>query len=168
MIIVDDRALTLTSVDLHLGKLKARFGDKLTVCEVDYLNQVVVEGDNQFDWKPQIVVSKKLKELARKHEVVMISPYQIDATGEARFAKGILDAADVALIMEPHDKDKKAISYNTTKIRGGPPLHFTSPIDWDTLRISPNSIERPHKEEKIKKTSKYKTSENASDSPPWG
>jgi replicative DNA helicase len=166
MIIIDDRALTLTSIDLHLGKLKARFGDKLTVCIVDYLNQIVVEGgSSQFEWMPQIVVSKKLKELARKHDVVMVSPYQIDATGEARFAKGILDAADIALIMKPHEN---AMSFDTTKIRGGPPMKFTSPINWDTLRISPISIERPQeeKEEKPKRKSKTnKTDEGAADLP---
>jgi replicative DNA helicase len=151
MIIIDDRALSLTSLDLHLGKIKARFGDKFTVAVVDYLNQIVVEGANQFDWQPQIIVSKKLKELARKYDIVMVSPYQIDATGEARFAKGILDAADVALLMEAHDKETGAMSFETTKIRGGRELQFTSPIDWDTLRISPIPMERPAAKEVIKK-----------------
>ena len=45
--------------------------------------------------------------------MVIVSPYQIDAGGEARFAKGILDAADIALVMEAHDKDKQAISFET-------------------------------------------------------
>ena len=151
MIIIDDRALSLTSLDLHLGKLKARFGDKLTVAVVDYLNQIVVEGAGQFDWQPQIIVSKKLKELARKYDLVMVSPYQIDKTGEARFAKGILDAADVALLMTAHDKETGAMSFETTKIRGGRELQFTSPIDWDTLRISPTPMERPADKEVIKK-----------------
>ena len=151
MIIIDDRALTLTALDLHLGKLKSRFGDKLTVAVVDYLNQIVVEGANQFDWQPQIIVSKKLKELARKYDIVMVSPYQIDASGEARFAKGILDAADIALLMEAHDKETGAMSFETTKIRGGRELQFTSPIDWDTLRISPVPMERPPEKEVIKK-----------------
>lgn len=165
MIIIDDRALTLTSIDLHLGKLKTRFGDKLTVCIVDYLNQIVVEnGASQFDWQPQIVISKKLKDLARKHDVVMVSPYQIDATGEARFAKGILDAPDIALIMEPHEN---AISFNTTKIRSGPPMKFTSPINWDSLKISPNSIDRPveKEKEKPKRSRKGKSEEGATDIP---
>lgn len=164
MIIIDDRALTLASIDLHVGKLKARFGDKLKVVIVDYLNQIVVEeGKSQFDWIPQIVISKKLKELARKHDVLMVSPYQIDATGEARFAKGILDAPDVALVMEPHDKELGAMGFKTTKIRGGPPVNFTSPIDWNTLRISPQSMETPQKQEKQKKSKSAE--ENATDVP---
>ena len=171
MIIIDDRALTLTNLDLHLGKIKAKFGDKFTVAVIDYLNQIVVEGASQFDWQPQIIISKKLKELARKHDIVMVSPYQIDSTGEARFAKGILDAADIALVMEAHDKDKAAMSFSTTKIRGGSELSCTSPINWDTLRISPISIDAPAPEEsksktrKIKKVSEIK--DDSSSDIPW-
>lgn len=170
MIIIDDRALTLTSLDLHLGKIKARFGDKFTVAVVDYLNQIVVEGGNdQFDWKPQIVISKKLKELARKYDIVMASPYQIDDNGGTRFAKGILDAADIALLMEAHPKEDNAISFETTKIRGAKEMKFTSAMDWDSLRISPVSIERPAAKEKegkdkLKRAGK-KEIEEASDLP---
>ena len=156
MIVVDDRDLTLSSIDLHLGKMKAKFGDGLKVAVVDYVNQIVIEGASQYDWQPQIEVSKKLKNLARKYEVVMVSPYQIDATGEARFAKGILDAADIALVMEAHDKDAQAISFETTKIRGGKEMNFTCPIDWDTLRISPMSIDKPAAKETVKKAGKKK------------
>ena len=163
MIIIDDRALTLTSIDLHIGKLKAKFGDKLTTVVVDYVNKVHVEGANRFDWQPQIVVSEKLKEFARKYDVVMVSPYQIDATGEARFAKGILDAADIALVLNAHDKDTGAISFETTKIRGASEMIFTSGINWETLRISPNSIEAPAAKETIKKAGKKKVDEPSED-----
>jgi replicative DNA helicase len=168
MIIVDDRDLTLGAIDLHIGKTKAKFGDKLGVVVVDYINQIVLEGNSQYDWQPQIEVSKKLKNLARKYEIVIVSPYQIDATGEARFAKGILDAADIALVMEAHEKDAQAISFETTKIRGGKEMAFTCPIDWDTLRISPQSIDRPSKKEPVKKTGGKKdnqTQELATDLP---
>jgi replicative DNA helicase len=154
MIIVDDRDLTLSSIDLHIGKVKAKFGDKLKVVIVDYINQIVLEGADQYDWKPQIEVSKKLKNLARKYEIVMVSPYQIDKDGEARFAKGILDAADIALVMEAHDKDTNAVSFDTTKIRGGKEMAFTCPIDWDTLRISPQSVDKPAPKETVKKSGK--------------
>lgn len=154
MIIVDDRDLTLSSIDLHIGKAKAKFGDKLKLVVVDYLNQIAIEGTDIYDWKPQIEVSKKLKNLARKYEIVMVSPYQIDANGEARFAKGILDAADIALTMEAHDKETNAISFATTKIRGGKEMAFTCPIDWDTLRISPQSVDKPAAKEAVKKVKK--------------
>lgn len=165
MIIIDDRDLSLSSIDLHIGKMKAKFGDKLAVVVVDYINQIVLDGADQYDWKPQVEVSKKLKNLARKYEVVLVSPYQIDAMGEARFAKGILDAADIALVMEAHEKEKEAISFETTKIRGGKEMQFTCPIDWDTLRISPQSIDRPQAQEKIKKAGNKKTEEAHVDLP---
>lgn len=170
MIIIDDRALSLTSLDLHLGKIKSKFGEKFTVAVVDYLNQIVVEGASQFDWQPQIIISKKLKELARKYDIVMVSPYQIDANAETRFAKGILDAADIALLMEAHVKESNAISFETTKIRGAKEMKFTSSMDWDSLRISPVSIDPPAAEAK-KEPKKDKLKRAGKDEPasdlPW-
>ena len=166
MVIVDDRDLSISSIDLHIGKMKAKFGDKLAVVVVDYINQIVLPGTNAYDWQPQIEVSKKLKNLARKYEVVMVSPYQIDASGEARFAKGILDAADIALVMEAHEKDAEAVSFETTKIRGGKEMGFTCPIDWDTLRISPQSIDRPQSKEVVKKAGKKKPDDQLADTGP--
>ena len=160
MIIIDDRALSLTALDLHLGKIKARFGDKFTVAVVDYINQIVVEGADKYDWKPQITVSTKLKDLARKYGVIMVSPYQIDATGEARFAKGILDAADVALVMEAGET---SMTFDTTKIRGGGAMKFTSAINWDTLRISPVPLDNPEHVEKIQKVGKKKKEQQVQD-----
>lgn len=169
MIIIDDRALTLSSIDLHLGKLKARFGDKLKVGVIDYLNQIVIDGDtNQFDWQPQIIISKKLKDLARKHNMILVSPYQIDASGAARFAKGILDAADIAVLMKPYPKENQAIGFETTKIRGGPPVNVTSSINWETLRVSPTNIDTPIEKEKIKKAGKPKTqTDEKAEDIPW-
>ena len=40
MIIVDDRKLSITAIDTY-KKLKSRFGDKLTIAVMDYLNQIV-------------------------------------------------------------------------------------------------------------------------------
>jgi replicative DNA helicase len=169
MVIIDDRALSLSAVDLHIGKFKAKFGDKLTTVVVDYLNQIVFDGNhNKFDWQPQIEVATKLKELARKYDVVMVSPYQIDDTGVARFSKGILDAADAALLMEVHDKDLQAMTFESTKMRGNRELKCTSPINWDTLRISPQSIDSPPPKERAstKKTkAKAEGTEDVTDIP---
>ena len=166
MIIVDDRDLSISSIDLHIGKIKSRVGDKLGLVVVDYVNQIVLEGADMYDWKPQIEVSKKLKNLARKHGVAIVSPYQIDSNGEARFARGLLDAADIALLMKPHEKETQAISFDTTKIRGGKELSFTSPIDWETLRISPVSIDRPEAKEKVKRAGKQKSDSKSDDKGP--
>lgn len=152
IIIIDDRNLTINAIDLHLGKLKAQFGDSLRVAVIDYLNQIVIDGaHNQYDWQPQIEVSKKLKNLARKYGIVMVSPYQIDSTGEARFGKGILDAADVAIVLDVPDKESNTIGFSTTKMRGGPEMAFNSGIDWDTLRMNPAEQEPPAPKEKSPK-----------------
>lgn len=165
LIIIDDRALTIAALDLHLGKIKAKFGDKFKVGVVDYLNQVSIDGLSMFDWQPQVLVSKKMKELARKHDVVLFSPYQVDAGGEARFAKGILDAADIAMLLAVQDN---TITFSTTKIRGGPPLVATSPINFTSLTISPQTIDKPEAKETIKKAGKKKAqAEEPADDLKW-
>lgn len=167
MIIVDDRALTLSSIDIHIGKTKARFGDSLRLVVVDYVNRVVNQNSTgkKFDWTEQVEISDLLKNLARKHDVTIASPYQIDASGEARFAKGILDAADIALLIEAHDKETKAVTFKTTKIRGDKEMEVTSGIDWNTLQISPTDIEKPSKKRKQKDDDSNKETESARDAP---
>lgn len=178
MIIIDDRELSLTAIDLHLQKLKSRFGDKLTMAVIDYLNQIVVSSTNSnsmYEWATQVYVSKKLKEFARKYDIAIISPYQIDANGQARFAKGILDAPDIALILDANSREDSVISFDTTKIRGGPPISFNSPVNWDTLKIYPQDVPKPSLKKDIKeednnkspfsKKSKQITKEDANDVP---
>lgn len=171
IIVIEDRNLTISKIDIRLGKLKAKFGDKLTACTVDYLNQIVLPGNhNKYDWQPQVELSTQLKNLGAKYDLVMITPYQVDASGEARFAKGILDAADIALVMKPVDKEAKCISYETTKIRGAAEQTFTSGMDWNTLRISPVSVEPPPKKESKKKSEAKEPAQQKDDSEgdvPW-
>lgn len=170
IILIDDRNLSITAIDMHVSKLKARFGDKFKLAIVDYVNQIAVQGGSQYEWIPQMELAKQLKNIARKHEIVIASPYQIDDGGEARLSKGILDCADIAIILEAHDKDKQAISFNTTKIRSAADMEFTSPINWDTLKISPQTIDKPKKEEKVKKVKKT-TADSSTGEPavdlPW-
>lgn len=181
IVLVDDRNLNISKIDIHLGKLKAKFGDKIAVCVVDYINQIKLEGTGQlfgqFDWKPQVEVSTQLKNLARKHDVVMISPYQVDKTGEARFAKGILDAADISFVMEVYDKETGVLGMRSTKMRSSPEQVFNSGISWDILRVCPVDAEPPQKKEKAapeegepKKKSKKATKEPVKDDSgdmPW-
>lgn len=152
MIIIDDRKLSLAAIDMHLGKLKAKFGEKFKLALIDYVNQIEVVSGAQYDWAPQMELAKGLKNLGRKHGIVITSPYQIDDAGEARMSKGILDCADIAILLEAHDKSEQALSFSTTKIRSSSDATFTSPIDWDTLTISPQSIEKPQKQDKKKKS----------------
>ena len=177
IIIIDDRSLSLAALDLHLQKIKAQFGDKFTVATVDYLNQIQVPGmeNGMYEWTNQIFISKKLKEYARKYDIAIISPYQIDDTGATRFAKGILDAPDMALLLDAHSKEDNCISMETTKTRSGPPIKFTSGMDWSTLKISPVDVPEPtkkkkgeDKEESVGKTPFAKKSDDGSKGDlPW-
>jgi hypothetical protein len=99
------------------------------------------------------VIADGLKSLSRKYDLTMVSPYQIDATGEARFAKGLLDSADRSFNFFPpaetetRDLESK-ISIHTTKMRNGKHMSFDVYMDWACVKINPNSStvinEKPH------------------------
>lgn len=133
LIIVDNQGLTLADIDMHINKFKSMFGDKLKVVVVDYVNQISIE--NMYDWMTQINLSKKLKDFARKYNVAMVTPYQIDKSGEARFSKGILDAADMAIVLTNQDD---YLEFTSTKVRNMAPFTFNAPIEWSTLKIDHN------------------------------
>jgi hypothetical protein len=144
IIIVDDRSLSLTSIDLQLQKAKAQFGDRLSLVVVDYVNQIETGiGKDLYDWQSQIFASKKLKEFARKYDLAMVSPYQIDEGGGTRFAKGLLDSPDSAFLIDAHSKEDGAMTFTSTKVRSGPDIEFTSTMNWDTLKLGPTTKQKP-------------------------
>jgi replicative DNA helicase len=134
--IIDDVQLSLARIDHYLNMMSSKYDVKM--CVVDYLNIVKVE--DRMDWKSQIGISDSLKTLARKYKVMMLSPYQIDASGEARFAKGVLDSADKSFRFMPSDlnEDPNALPFETAKIRNGKAMKFNVHMDWDCLRIDAN------------------------------
>lgn len=142
--IVYNPSLTLANIRTELDKKMNRLKPSLVV--VDYVNQVKRGGMasnsrmGQYDWTEQLEVSKALKTYAQEYEVPFISPYQIDASGEARFAKAILDAADAAFILDPHSKTDNIITFECTKMRNETDdISFTSVMDWASLRIGPET-----------------------------
>lgn len=142
IIIVDDRDLSIGAIDTQLATYKSRYGGDLAMVVVDYLNQVVIDGSRDiYDWKEQIAVSKYMKNLARKHSVCMVSPYQIDEGGTARFSKGILDAADTAQVIFKDEADPEHIVFVTDKMRGGSDSgkHKVKVI-WKTITIDPRAV----------------------------
>ncbi len=147
--VVYDASLTLSKIRAELDK-KSKTLD-LGVIIVDYINQVkrssMPHRNGQYDWTEQIEVSKALKCMAQEYEVPVISPYQIDATGEARFAKGILDAADAAYTLDAHDKEDNCMTFNCVKMRDNEELSFTSEVDWASLKIGPDSALTPSQRE---------------------
>lgn len=142
-------SLSLGSIRTELDKKMARL--KPRVILVDYINQVkrssIPNRMGQYDWTEQIEVSKALKTFAQDYDVLMVSPYQIDTTGEARFAKGILDAADAAFTLETYyNKDRvkeNIITFECAKMRNAEEKNFTSIADWDSLKFGPESASIP-------------------------
>ena len=144
---------------LSLSRIRQELESKVSqtdygVIVVDYLNQVkrsnAPSRGGQYDWTEQIEVSKTLKSIAQEYEIPVFAPYQTDNTGEARFAKGILDAADAAFTLETWSPEDEAITFNCTKMRSAKMEGFTSVMDWETLKIGPQSTINPKEREEIK------------------
>ena len=144
---------------LSLAKIRQELESRVAqrdygVIIVDYLNQVkrhnAPSRSGQYDWTEQIEVSKTLKSMAQEYEVPVFSPYQTDNTGEARFAKGILDAADAAYTIETWSPEDECITFNCTKMRSAKMEGFTSVMDWETLKIGPQSTMNPKDRDALK------------------
>jgi replicative DNA helicase len=139
IITVDNPSLTLSYIDATIAKFKSRLKENLTVVVVDYINQIAER--DAYKWDVQIQIAKKLKEFARKHEVLMITPYQTDEEGKTRFSKGILIPPDWAFITTAKKmsdgESRDSISFECTKARNDGSFHFESGIDWPTLKINP-------------------------------
>lgn len=153
----DERFEIVYDPELTVSKIRAECERKIPLIKpsailVDYVNVIklskVPSKKGSFDWTEQIQVSKFLKaEIAQKYGIPVICPYQIDASGEARFAKGILDSADAAFTLNPNSKDDRAISFTCTKDRRNPETDFISVMDWDTLKIGPETAVLQEKDE---------------------
>ncbi len=132
---------------LTLGRIRAELDKKCKTLEpavviVDYINKVrtsLQSKNGQFEWMEQMAISDKLKLLAQDYNVLLISPYQTDSSGEARMAKGILDPADAAFSLDAHKQEDGIITFNCVKRRNGPELSFTSKVNWATLKVGPES-----------------------------
>jgi len=156
-----DPSLTLSKIRAVLDKKVKPLNVGIII--VDYINQVKRSSlpgrGGQYDWTEQIEVSKALKSMAQEYDCTVMSPYQTDATGEARFAKGILDACDAAYTLETWDHEDACITLNCVKMRNGAMNSFSSTVDWDTLKIGPESALTP----KEKDDSSHKTGEDIND-----
>ena len=161
--VIYDPALTLSKIQSELDKKVNQLDVGVVI--VDYLNQVkrhnAPSRSGQYDWTEQIEVSKKMKLYAQEYETLFFAPYQTDASGEARFAKGILDAADAAFSLETWEQSDNCMTFNCTKMRSNRMQSFTSEVDWETLKIGPGSALNPKERENIE--SSMKTGENVDD-----
>ena len=151
--IVYDPMLTIGKIDAVL-KTKMNQLPDVGVIIVDYLNQVKrsLASGRQYEWTEQIEVSKTLKSMAQQYETMVFSPYQTDATGEARFAKGILDAADAAYSLNAWEQQDNCMTFSCQKMRSAQMQDFTSEMDWDILRIGPKSVLNPEDRQEMKES----------------
>lgn len=151
--VVYDASLTLSRIRSELDK-KIKSQMDVGVIIVDYINQVKrASGPSkhgQYDWTEQIEVSKALKSMAQEYNVPVFSPYQTDASGEARFAKGILDAADAAFTLETWSQEDNCVTFNCVKMRSASMKSFTSTMDWESLKIGPEPALSPKERESSK------------------
>ena len=150
LFMIDDESLTLNRVD-HYCNMFAQKYPAFNLAVVDYIN--IIKHDDQKDWKTQVTLAENLKSLSRKYDLTMISPYQIDASGEARFAKGILDSADRSFnfFPPPEEEDRQLnnkVTIHTTKIRNGRHMSFDVYMNWPCVKIDPTQSnvlnEKPH------------------------
>ena len=161
--VIYDPALTLSKIQSELDKKVGQLD--IGVVIVDYLNQVKRHNapcrSGQYDWTEQIEVSKKMKLYAQEYETMFFAPYQTDASGEARFAKGILDAADAAYALETWEQQDECMTFNCVKMRSNEMRSFSSVVDWETLKIGPQSQINPKEREAME--SSMKTGEDVDD-----
>lgn len=153
--VVYDPQLTVSKIRADVER-KVNTEMDIGLIVVDYINKVKLNATpskrGSFDWMEQIEVSTALKTIAAELEIPIYSPYQMDASGEARFAKGILDDADAAYKLHKYEEEDACITFECTKMRDGPMRDFTSEIDWDTLKIGPNSTLTPKERESSEST----------------
>lgn len=152
--VIYDPNLTLGRMNAEIDK-RLMLGEQIGLIVADYVQVVkrVVNTNhsiNHVDWQEQIQVSRGFKNIAETRLIPLYSPYQIDATGEARFSKGILDSCDAALTLKAHKGDKThCIEFAVTKMRSASDDEvFTSEMNWSNLRIGPRSVEPPREEGK--------------------
>lgn len=146
--VIYDPSLTLSKIRAELDK-RMKSSMDVGVIIVDYINQVKRSNTpsrnaGQYDWTEQIEVSKALKTMAQEYHAPVFSPYQIDSSGEARFAKGILDAADAAFTIDSWSKEDGCMTFNCVKMRSSNMTSFTSTMNWETLKIGPDTASTPN------------------------
>lgn len=137
--IVDDATLSISKIDYYISLLQQKSKAPIMAVCVDYLNILSdPEADSEVDWKTQNNLAKQLKTLARQHQMIVIAPNQIDATGKARFAVAIEDHIDCALKFLPSASQKKAgiLPIFIDKMRNGrDDFEFQMLVDKDTLQL---------------------------------
>lgn len=158
LFLIDDESLTISRIDHYCNLFKNKYPN-FNMAVVDYIN--IIAHPDKKDWKAQIELAESLKTISRRYDLTLLSPYQIDESGEARFAKGILDSADRSFIFFPPDDGGTGIKIHTSKIRNGAAIDFDVDMDWETVSINPNRSNLIN--ESINNKAKYGSKESEKD-----
>lgn len=141
-LIIDEEDLSPNRIDHFCNTFSNKYPN-FTMATVDYLNIVRVEDSRS--WLSQISIADHLKSLSRKYNLTVLTPYQTDANMEARFAKGILDAADRAFAFLPKETQEDTpwkLPVFTTKIRNGRNITFDAFMDWECVKVYPEMTQK--------------------------
>jgi replicative DNA helicase len=154
IITIDNSNLTIANIDAVIHTYKTKLEDKLKVVVVDYINQIT--SNDPYNWQVQINLAKKLKALARKYDIIMVTPFQTSEEGKVRFAKGILDSPNWAFNLTPVKEGETGgqLEFECKKARGDQEIDFASEIHWPTLKIMPHKNMEFMKNKVTKKESK--------------
>lgn len=155
--LVDKEDLNLSRLDHYCTDFSSKY-PRFTMAVVDYIN--IINIPDQKEWKSQVILADTLKSMSRKHNLTLLSPYQIDASGEARFAKGILDSADRSFIFTPADvdKDPNILKMYTSKIRNGKAMNFEINMNWSCVKVDLSQSKSIN--ERLLPATKYGSDEN--------
>lgn len=150
-----DPGLTLSKIVNIVRQKRLQLPD-LGLIIVDYLNQVkrhnAPSRSGQYDWTEQIEISKGLKQLAQEEKCLIVSAFQTSEKGEVRFSKGILDAVDAAYSIQHWGDQEQCIKFVCTKMRNGKVEGFTSTMNWESLKIGPQTAIDPDERAELKET----------------
>lgn len=136
---IDDASLSMTKLDYIITRLKQQHDLGLVV--VDYIN--IIKDDirsKEQDWLIQQHKAEHLKEIAKKHDITLISPYQIHSDGSAKRAKAIEDSADrsfkfFAKIDPSTGLKDRIMQVYQSKARDNSEFPFSIQMNWDTLTL---------------------------------
>jgi replicative DNA helicase len=136
--IVDLPSGSLNDIIYYITTLKHKYNIKTAI--IDYLNIIKSSSDSSediYDWKVQINKVTRLKEIARKLDIKLITPMQTGEDGQVRFAKGIEDPVDYSIIFKKKKKDSNILNLETSKIRNGGHIKFDLKLNPESLLIRP-------------------------------
>ncbi|ATS94078.1 putative DNA helicase [Pectobacterium phage DU_PP_V] len=144
MIIIHDPELSTATIDVEMNKLVTKYGDRVTMTILDYINQTRLPNTSMldaYDWKQQMLVSSTFKGINQKYNTAGLAPFQIDKDGKARLSQGILDSCDMAANLNAAKSPSGfgGIMLNFVKARSSDAGIFIPEIDWTSLKLDGTS-----------------------------